>query len=250
MTDRFLVYRIKKELPFTLLFMAILMGIWAVCRFFLKREEFSMVFDVMIFNMVLLAYKPSDMFGQYMSLGYSRKKFYKSQIVMTLIHSMIFAAFRTIIQYAFYDEYVKMFMEDTDHTADMYHRVSIPELFVTNVLVFLVFLMIGVLSVAIGIKGMNMAQKADVTLQLKYRMSNRNNKYKGTLGKVVKMFIKPLGFICALALLVVIELSAVMYYWFQMIYEPVYRIGIMTGIFIVFGIMYLVGKCLYKPKFV
>lgn len=68
--------------------------------------------------------------------GYSRKIQFRSR----LFSGVVIVAFMTLIRTAFlilaYDEYIRIFIEDTEKTAEMYHMPFIPEVLIANFLIF------------------------------------------------------------------------------------------------------------------
>lgn len=249
--DRYLLYRIKKELTLTVIVTAVVLVVWIALFLFMSEDVFTLAFDMLVFNIIALAVRPMDGLGFYTNFAYSRKRFYKSQIIIVLIQSFVLGLIRTAIQYVFYNDYVAVFMKGTEHTIEMYHRVAFPELLLTNMAIFMVFNMLNVLGPITGLKFLYFGYKEDgASPQLKLRVANCKLAKGGMINGIVRWLLKPLSYILMLAILVVVELSAIMLYWFQMLYAFPYRIAIVFGILVVFMIMYLVGKSLYKPKFV
>lgn len=49
---------------------------------------------------------------------------------------MIFTIYRTMLQILYHERYVWMMIEDTDNVSSMYHCLQVPELFLSNMLLF------------------------------------------------------------------------------------------------------------------
>ena len=168
-----------------------------------------------------------------------------------MIHSFVLGLIRAVIQTVFYNDYVAVFMEGTNHTIDMYHKVAFPELLLGNIVIFMAFNMMGVLGPITGFKSPYFGCKAETASpQLKLRIANRKHTSDSKINSAVRLLLKIIGYILMFAILVAVELSAIMFYWFQMLYAFPYRIAIVFGIFAVFVIMCLAGRHFYKPKYV
>lgn len=252
MKNSFLFYRIKTEALTTFLFALLYVFFMAVINIFMTTDGFIVMTDIMLFNMILFSYSPQEELGMYMEFGFSRSRYFKEQIILTVVRSCVMAAVRTAIQVLFYDSYVIEFMEDTDHTISMYNRPNAIELFICNIIIFMVVYMLIHILTAMGknsVIGSVAGDKKGATLQIKYRNICKEAKCGNIKRKLVKL-MTPLKFIATVIFVVIIELSIFALYWFQMLHSFVYRFAIMVGIFALFMILFFIGKYLYKPKFV
>jgi len=85
-------------------------------------------------------------YNQYITFGYCRGKFYREQCVLSLVRGGIVAAFRTLVQIFFCENYIQVYTFGMEEDVSLYHQVSWIELFFTNFIIFLLVNMLFVLA--------------------------------------------------------------------------------------------------------
>lgn len=233
-----IMYEMKREFIYTLIVIAIA---FAVLGIVVKYEnEFNiMAFDVIIMNGIFFRGLIRVQLEEHMNFAFCRKSILKKQLILSLAKAICLSIARTYIQVAFYNDFVKMFMEDTNHTLSMYHRVPMLELFVVNVMIFMILYMITVI-LATSCRKL-LAQEPSNTPQLKLRATDE---------KKFNIAVKAIIYVTALIALVAVEMGVVGYYWLQMLYQPVYRLIITLGIAALLAVMCYIAKHRYSPRYI
>lgn len=243
MKDKTLRYMLKKESIITCFVIVFVIVMWQIISFFRIGDSGTvMTADLIMFNSIFYVCFPTITISQYMNFGFSRKRFFNNQMILCLMRSVMLAIVRTAIQISYYDDYVVMFMEDTDHTISMYHTVPIFELFISNVIIFMILYMICHLISIINSKVL-WFEYAE-TPQAKYRFALA--KQKSRIKKYAKKVLILVGFVAVIAG----EIGVMMFYWFEMLYPLIYRIGIIAAMCVILAGLYAVGRYLYRPKYI
>lgn len=233
-----IMYEMKRELIYTLIVIAIAFAVWGIV---VKSEnEFNiMAFDVIMMNGIFFGSLIRAQLEEHMNFAFCRKSILKKQLILSLAKAVCLSIARTCIQVVFYNDFVEMFMEDTDHTLSMYHRVPMLELFVVNVMVFMILYMITVI-LATSCRKL-LSQQPSNTPQLRLRATDE---------KKFNIIVKAIIYVAALIALVAVEMGVLAYYWFQMLYQPVYRVLITLGIAVLLAVMCYIAKRRYSPSYI
>lgn len=243
MRDKTLCHVLKKEsitMCFVIIFVIVM---WQIISFFRMGDNGAvMTADLIMFNSIFYVCFPAIAMSQYMNFGFSRKRFFHNQMILCLMRSSMLAIARTAIQVICYDDYVVMFMEDTDHTISMYHIVPIFELFISNVIIFMILYIICHLISMVNSKVLWF--EVFDTPQAKYRMTLAKQKSR------VKRYAQNVLIIIGFVAVIMVEIAIVMFYWFEMLYPLIYRIGILAAMAAVLAVLYAIGRYLYRPKYI
>lgn len=232
------MYEMKREFIYTLAVIAVAFAVWGIL---VKSEkEFNiMVFDAVVMNGIFFSSLIRTQLEEHMNFAFCRKSILKKQMILSLAKAICLSLARTAIQVVFYDAFVEMFMEDTDHTLSMYHKVPIFELFAVNVMVFMILYMITVVLATSSRK--ILSQKPSNTPKLRLRAADEKK-----LNLIVKIIIYASAFIVLIAL----EMGIIAYYWFQMLYQPIYRLLITLGIAALLAVICYIAKRRYSPSYI
>lgn len=232
------MYEMKREFIYTLAVIAVAFAVWGIL---VKSEkEFNiMVFDAVVMNGIFFGSLIRTQLEEHMNFAFCRKSILKKQMILSLAKAICLSLARTAIQVVFYDAFVEMFMEDTDHTLSMYHKVPIFELFAVNVMVFMILYMITVVLATSSRK--ILSQQPSDTPQLKLRAADE---------KKLNLIVKIIIFVAALIVLVALEMGVMAYYWFQMLYQPIYRLLMTLGIAALLAVVCYIAKHRYSPRYI
>lgn len=196
-----------------------------------------------ILGPAFLSYMEQDSFYTFC---FSRKRFYRYQVFLSVIRAAELAVIRAGYQYAMQREFIYSFLEDTEDTISMYHAVSFIELFVTNICMFtllnLWYLILSTVTVNFyfikGIKGGN-------SPQLRLRIECQKEKHpKGY--PILAVVLKLVSF----ALMMGACLLIIHYYQIEMQTTLFVRMLVLAGLVVACGILYLIGKKRYCPEYI
>lgn len=237
MSVKNIMYEIKMDIIYILIVIAITFAVWGILIKF-GNDLNIMLFDVIMMNGIFFGRVIHGQIEQHMNFAFCRKSILKKQLILSVVKSVLLSIVRTCIQIIFYDNFVEMFMEDTDHTLSMYHRVPVVELFVGN---FMVFMILYIVNVILATSNRFVSQQIADTPQLRWRTANK---------KKLNIILKAIIFVAAIILLVAVEFGVVAYYWFQMIYPFAYRLLISLGIAALLAAICYLAKRRYSPNYI
>ncbi len=233
-----LMYEMKRNIIYTLTIIGIYFVIFiAVTK--LEKEFNIILFDMLMINGVFFGSLIQVQLEEHMNFGFCRKSILKNQLILGLTNAVCISLVKTYIQVAFYNDFVQMFMEGTDHTLSMYHRVPAIELFIVNVMIFMILYMVTII-LATSCRKILSHQPSN-TPQLRFRADNE---------KKLNIILKTIIFLVAIIVVVTVTMGISAYYWFQMLYQPVYRLLAALGIAAVLAGMCYIAKRRYSPRYI
>lgn len=215
---------------------------------FIDKDYSTNIMDLETFMTAILvlnvsASLSSQQYEQYITFRFCRKKFYHEQVILCIIRAAFISLLRTLLQFINYNEYVQAFIEDTTNTPDLYHPVSFPELFFTNLcaflLVYLIFLVNSSHTITIALN------KIAKSPQLQLRIQLKKEQHK-TLHTCLTIVIKTVSFILLIAWI----LGLLIYHQMQLQNSLSERMTALGVVIVLCGIVYLHGRRRFCPKYV
>ncbi|MBR1866864.1 MAG: hypothetical protein IJ801_10235 [Lachnospiraceae bacterium] len=183
-------------------------------------------------------------YGQYITFGFCRKRFYREQVAICGVRAAILSLVCSAVQYLCHDSYVLYFMEDTEDVPALYHRVFPGEIFLTDMLFFFLLCLILLLASTQVVQFAWFAS-AYRSPQLKYRIQMAMEQTKW-IRNGWSVFVK-LGI---WIVVVAVEMGFVYYHYVQMTMGFPVRLGCMAGMAAVSICLYLVGKKRFVPEYI
>lgn len=182
----------------------------------------------------------------YLSFGFCRKEFFRFSFISSVMSIFIFTVFRTVMQTLYHDSYVQMLIEDTDHVSSMYHRLQVPELFLSNFLLFFAVYMLLLWDSTkpsplfyFGKRG-----RTEMSLQLKVLTEQRKSNQTSHT-KIWYILRKAVGF----CLMIGIALGIEFIYEYQMTHSLGVRLPVLLGEIIVGIFFFFLARRKFKPEF-
>ena len=241
--NRTLRYLVKEDI----LQVAILLVLYGALIVFSKFTKANTVpaMDMMLFaNYFGFSYNLSyNRYNQYITFGFSRRKFYREQIVNCIIRAVVLGVFRATIQWIYVLDYVKQYYWEGD--GFMYQKVPYMELFLTNFCGFIIIQMILLISSTARIDFSIGNLVKGQSPQLKQRICQQKKKL-GFFRGILVVFIKSIGFL----MMILCVVFVFGYYQLQMTKPLLYRIEAIGIMGVVSVILYLIGKKRFRPEYI
>lgn len=138
MNKELVKYEIKDNI-ISLFVPCIFYGLVLGCMFWILEKEITISYlDTMIVAYVFFfsnSMKISSVKG-HRCFGYSRKIQFRNKFFSGVVGAVFMTFIRTVVLIVAYDEYIRIFIEDTEKTAEMYRMPFIPEVLIANFLIF------------------------------------------------------------------------------------------------------------------
>lgn len=186
-------------------------------------------------------------YGEYITFGFCRNRFYREQTAVCGIRAAVLSLPCSVVQYLHYDSYVRYFIEDTNKTAALYHRISLGEIFLADMLYFflinLVLLLLSTL--VVDLEWFLPFGHRYRSPQLTYRAriaAEHKRWFRGGWKSVIKLGIW--------IILIASAVGFISYHNVQMTAGLPVRLGCMAGVAAISVFLYLVGKKRFVPKFI
>lgn len=210
-----------------------------------KGESWLYVSDILFVS--VLHYSGSTGFSymnhaRYMNFGFCRKRFYREQVLLSVVRGGIYALVRTIVQAVCRDEYLTALVKDTQYSAEMYEQVPVTAMFIMNFGFFVLLNLI--LLVTVTCKVYPFVYLGEGSLQLKYRRQSAKN--RNPLAWKTKVVMAKIG-----GLAVIIGFSLLLAYpgfVYQMYSETSARLVAVTVSFMLCIICIFIGKKRFRPE--
>lgn len=235
-------YQAKEDV----LVIGVLLSIYAIILFSLGRAQIDTVvtMDIMIiFNNFTFGQSLSyNRYNQYIVFGFSRRKFYKEQVINAMIRSGLLSAFRSGIQWIYVEEYKKRFF--FEESTLLYEKVPFVELFITNLCAFLLIHLFLLITSTAKIDFTFNVTKG-YSLQLKQRMKEQKKKL-GVFCNIIVILNKVISFIMTM----ICGVFAIGYYEIQMTNPLSYRIVPLIIMAVASTILYFIGRKRFKPEYI
>lgn len=213
--------------------------------FFSKRESWVYLLDIVFVS--VLNYSGSTgysfmHYGRYMNFGFCRKRFYREQVLLSVVRGSIYALARTVLQMVYREEYIVSLVRDTPYTADMYGQIPVVELFVFNLGFFVLLNLI--LLVTIPCRLYPFISNGEDTPQIKYRkqLTKSNNPSIWKAGTVI---VKICGGILIIAFSIIISYPDFVY---QIYNKASFRQASVLVMLVLCIICILLGRKKFRPE--
>lgn len=171
-----------------------------------------------------------------------RKKLFKYQSVLVLFRAAVVAVIYTGIRYAFYPQYVASYLEDSEKTIAMYHRIPVIELFIFHWLCFVLLFFYFLISNTMIYSLVSMSvEKTAIVQERRMKRKQKNRVYQMAVrtGMVVFEFI----------LLVAAGVTMMGIYDSLLTHEFSWRCQCILVVLVMDFILYGIAKHRYSPKY-
>ena len=213
------------------------LGIFWLINFFLIHDDLTEFFDGLFFIMVIINSNRMsyEKFGNYVEFGFCRRSFYRLQLSICVIKAFIYSVIRTLYQWALVEKYIKIFREDGE-AGIIYHKISVPEIFLANMIMFILLNIIVLLGTTFAIHSKplfgNVSPQMEIRINEKHRME------------------KVLGIAMWVILVVVVAMGLPASYEFQMTNSIESRLIYMAVMVIGIAVAGIAGKKRFTPKYI
>lgn len=216
------------------------------CKFLaLENDTFTIIDLFLIITVILNGSTTQSLqnYPRYLTFQFSRRKFFREQVILSLLRSMFLSLFRTLWLELFYENYVEFFLSDTDNTPAMFHAVPFVELFLTNMVIFLLLYLILLVNstntIAITFT------RYEHSPQLQLRIQNQKEQHKISRN-VCTVIVKTLSFVGVVALTIGLSVC----YEYQLQSTLINRLPIMIVPFVLCILFYFIGRTRFSPKYI
>lgn len=183
--------------------------------------------------------------NEYITFGFSRKRFYKEQVLICLLREALVSIFIVVMHGICYVDLIKLYSEGVQEKMEMYHRIPVVEDFLLSfcmlVAVNLVFL---IKTTWIHRSHNKMLKKMSISPRLAYRIQEKKEKkivYRVSdvlyhIGNVIFLFV----------VLILYILSQ------EMLFRStsIYRLGVIAVLIIIGVVLYFIGRARFKPEYI
>lgn len=241
--NRTLWYQVKEDF----FLISLLLVIYGTMLFVFGRAQMSSVTTmdiIVIINYFIFSDSLSySRYHQYITFGFSRRKFYKEQIINGIIRGTILSIYRSAIQWIYAETYIQAFFFQEEELT--YAKVPFIELFITNlcffILIQLVLLLTSTAKIDLAIGNINKGYSP----QLKQRIQEQKNRLGG-FRNVLTIFIKMTSFI----MMMFCSIFMFGYYEIQLTNPLSHRIIPIIIMLFTSLILYLLGKNRFRPEYI
>jgi hypothetical protein len=206
----------------------------------LELDIMVLILPVLMIGPMCLSYGEMEKF---FTFHYSRRRFYRYQVWLSILRAAEMGVVWTTYHFVWQKNFIYEFMEDTDDTISMYHSVSFWELLLTN---FAIFFMINLLQLVLQTLTVNFFLLGTrETSPLTQRIRQREIEHP-MASKALAVLCKIVGYVAVVALSMIILYC----YQFELQSGLPARMLVIAGLFVVCGILYLIGKRRYCPEYI
>lgn len=229
-----------------IIYQVITISILCLAVLFLLKGENLYLVDIMFIT--VLNYSGATGFSfmhynRYMNFGFCRKRFYREQVLLSVVRGGIYALVRTALQIMYNEEYISSLTEGTSYTADMYSRASAAGMFLFNLGLFvLISLMLLVTMPCLIYPFISVAEEESVQIKYRRQLAKSRNPFWWTAGTII---VKSCGGIVIMGLSMLIGYAGIVH---QLYSEGSFRRNATVVMLVLCIICILIGRRKFRPE--
>lgn len=239
-------YQIQQDVLNTLLIMVFLYGVSVGVYALGYSNDVMMVGTMPVFLTELTSPNQSYMkYDKYIDFGFCRKKFYKEQVILSLIRAALISVFQTAVQTIYYAEFAQVFAGGEEEIFNTYHPVSAIELFIINFCMLTLFHLLFLINSTGTNNFLLRFAHNGKSPQLNQRIQKKKERIK-----IFRVFFNIVSLLVSTIVLVLCAMAFLTHYETVISFTFLERMAY-TAIMVVLSIaMYFVGRLRFRPKYI
>lgn len=184
-------------------------------------------------------------YDKYITFGFCRKKFYKEQVILSIVRAVIISALQTTVQTIYYTDFAQSFAEGFETNLNKYHPVPPLELFGINFCMLTLLHFLFLINSTVTYNFMFRLVQDGKSPQLSQRIQQKKER-----PKIFRVFFNTVYVLVSIIVLILCCIMLITYYETVISSTFLERTAYTAVIIVISVAMYFIGRFRFCPKYI